>query len=131
MNWVTLLLELSTICSIKPADIESHIRVESNYCKYVSNKSSSARGCLQVLKGNLNVFQLYDMRNKIRSIQIGVDYMCRLKKSFPNTWRGRYFVGNGKLEGVLLEQYNTYVNKLDHKYNKYFKGYKNEKVVTD
>ena len=119
MNFVSIILKMSLICNIPPAYIESILRTESTYCINTKNKQSSAMGCMQVLRDNLNVFQVADMRHNERSIKIGVDYLCKLKYSYKNTYLVRYYVGpNGDINS---DKAAAYKNKLDIRLNRYFK----------
>ena len=116
---ILMIYYASLICDISPAKIEAHIRVESNYCKYKLNKKSSAKGCMQLLKVNRNVFDTIDMRDDYKSILAGTKYLCKLKASFPRTYNIRYFIGpNGKIKS---NEAISYKEKLNTKLNKYYK----------
>jgi hypothetical protein len=120
MSWSLIILSLSSICNIEPAKIESVIRVESNYCRQIKNKRSSAMGCMQVLKVNRNVLETAAMRNEYNSMVIGTNYLCKLKASFPRSYMIRYHIGpNGDINS---ERATLYKNKLNNKYNIYYKG---------
>ena len=114
MNWPIILTKLSLVCGIPPANIESIVRVESNYCKYTVSKSSTSVGCMQLIKANRNPAD--DHSNPIVSMLRGVDYLCNLKSRFPKTYMIRYHVGpNGDINSDAAKEYKRRLN-LENKY---------------
>lgn len=119
MTWVTLFISLSQICGIHPADIEAVVRVESNYCKYTVSKSSTAEGCFQLLKVNRSPSD--DHTNVYISALRGVEYLCKLKKSYPKSYLVRYHVGpNGDINS---KKALIYKSKLNINNNQFIRSY--------
>lgn len=113
---ITWIINASLICNIPPANIEAIIRVESSYCLQTVSKKSSARGCMQLLSINRNVFDTLDHE---RSIYAGTRYLCKLKSRFPRSYMLRYYIGpSGDITVPEVKEYKRRLNLP----NKYFKG---------
>ena len=105
------------MCGIPPKTIEAIIRVESSYCTQMRHPVSSARGAMQVLIGNMNVFDLHDARSCEVSIISGTKLLCNLKSRFPRSYVARWYIGpNGDVRG---EKTMLYLSKINMR-NKYF-----------
>ena len=117
-TWKQVITAEAKTCGLCPAMVESIIRVESTYCLYTKNSTSTAKGCMQLLKGTAKE-DYSKLENHRDSIRLGVAYLCKLKQSFKNTYVVRFHAGNGKLE-KLENLVVPYLNKLDPSKNKYF-----------
>lgn len=118
-KWRKVILTNAAKCGLEPWMVESIVRVESSYCKQTVNPKSTARGCMQVLKGTAGD-KYIRLDHHEESIQVGVEVLCKFKKSFPNTFLMRYHVGNGKLEGEVAAMAAEYKKRLDPAKNIYF-----------
>lgn len=117
-TWKKVITSEAQTCGICPAMVESIIRAESTYCLYTKNSTSTAKGCMQILKGTAGS-DYSKLDDHLESIRLGVAYLCKLKQSFKNTYLVRFHAGNGKID-TLKELVVPYLNKLDPSKNKYF-----------
>lgn len=120
-EWVKAIITLAKTCELAPHQVESIIRVESNYCKYTVSKSSTALGCMQVLRKTASD-DYHKLVDDWYSLKIGVKVLCNFKKKYPKTFMWRYHIGTSKNLSIQQQKdVAIYIKKTNPKLNKFFK----------